>query len=131
MSDNNCPNIDNIINSWYSQMNIPLNNFSNIKNNLDEYKNKAPIKWSIVWMINKFYKIIDTTDNEISIDIKYQFYNMYNCIKLFNPVFFIILIFLLLTECKPIYKLSESSIIDNIPTSITYMYILLLYQYIY
>jgi hypothetical protein len=125
MSDNNCPNIDNIINSWYSQMNIPLNNFSNIKNNLDEYKNKAPIKWSIIWIINKFYKIIDTTNNEISMDIKYQFYNMYNCIKLFNPVFFIILIFLLLTECKPIYKLSESSIIDNIPTSITYMYIFL------
>ena len=128
MSDNNkdCPNVGNIINSWYSLMNIPLSaNFGNVIENMKKYGQTPPSKWSIVWFINKFYKIVEGTGTNISAEDKSQFYDMYNVLKLFNPVFFIILTFLIITNCEPIYKITDSTVIQNIPTSITYMYIVL------
>ena len=128
MSDNNkdCPNVGNIINSWYSVMNIPLSeNFGNVIENMKKYGPKSPSKWSIIWIINKFYKIIEGAGTSISTEGKSQFYDMYNAIKLFNPVFFIIFTFLIMTDCEPIYNISDSTVMQNIPTSITYMYIVL------
>ena len=128
MSDNNkdCPNVGNIINSWYSVMNIPLSeNFGNVIENMKKYGSKSPSKWSIIWIINKFYKIIEGAGTSISAEGKNQFYDMYNVLKLFNPVFFIIFTFLIMTDCKPIYNIGDSTVMQNIPTSITYMYIVL------
>lgn len=129
MGDNNnkdCPNVGNIINSWYSIMNIPLSaNFGNVIENMKKYGPKAPSKWSIIWFINKFYKIIEGAGTSISAEGKSKFYDMYNVLKLFNPVFFIIFTFLVMSDCEPIYKISDSTVMQNIPTSITYMYIVL------
>lgn len=125
-SNGNCPNIKNLVSTWYSNMNVPItSNLNKFNETRKACENKPPSKWSIIWLFNKVYKVIRNFGTNISDENKMKFFNLFNSIKIFYPVFFIIFTFLVITECEPIYKLSDSTIIENIPSTITYVFIFL------
>ena len=125
-SKGDCPNIKDIVNTWYSVVNVPItSNLNKFTETQEENKNKPPTKWSTVWLLNKVFKILKNFGTNISDENKMKFYNFFNSIKVFYPVFFIIFTFLVITECKPIYQISESTIVENIPTTITYVFLFL------
>ena len=66
-----CPNIEQAVDDWYSLSNVPITaNMSNIEEKKKQVSNLSPQKFSLVWLINLFYKIIKIkTGVEKNIDI--------------------------------------------------------------
>ena len=125
-SKGDCPNIKDMINAWYSVVNVPItSNLNKFTQTQKENENKPPSKWSTVWLLNKIFKILGNFGTNISDEKKMKFFNFFNSIKVFYPVFFIIFTFLIITECKPIYQISESTIVENIPSTIIYVFLFL------
>jgi hypothetical protein len=107
-------------------MNVPItSNLNKFNETRKACENEPPSKWSTVWLFNKVFNVIKSFGTTISPENKMKFFNLFNSVKVFYPVFFIIFTFLVITECKPIYELSDSTIIENIPSTITYVFIFL------
>jgi len=145
-----CPNIEEAIDYWYSLSNVPITaNMSNIEQLKQQVSNLVPQKFSLVWLINLFYKIIkiksgvgkngaielselgpdskhvNMTQKYVTPNDKTNIYNMFNALKYYNPVIFIIFTILVITDCEPIWKIGDSVVVKNIPTSYNFLYMIL------
>lgn len=117
-------NIDKI----YSQLNIPFSELNtNIGKKMEIYGKYKPTCNSMLGTIQKIFKIMKKCGEEgqVSKETKINFFNMYNVLKLFNPLFFIILTLLIITGCEPLGNIQNSTVLQNIPTSVSYMYLFL------
>lgn len=117
-------NIDKI----YSQLNIPFSELNtDIGKKMEIYGKNNPTCNSMLGIIQKIFKIVKDCNERgnVNKETKVNFFNMYNVLQLFNPLFFIILTLLIITGCEPIGNIQNSTVMQNIPTSVSYMYIFL------
>jgi hypothetical protein len=129
--------VNSNIEKTYSQLNIPFNELTtNIGDKMEIFGKLKPSCNSAISIINKLYKIVVNKDNKpldcgeasgLNLSQKTDFFNMYNILKIFNPLFFIILTILIITNCEPVWSIGDSSVAKNIPSSITYIYLFLFF----
>lgn len=129
--------VNSNIEKTYSQLNIPFNELTtNIGDKIEIFGKLKPSCNSAINIINKLYKIVVNKDNKpldcgeagsLNLSQKTDFFNMYNILKIFNPLFFIILTILIITNCEPVWSIGESSVVQNIPSNITYVYLFLFF----
>ena len=129
--------INSNIEKTYSELNIPFDKLTTgIGNKMETYGKLKPSCNSAIDVINNLYKIVVDSNNKkiecglpggLNLEQKTDFFNMFNIIKIFNPLFFIILTILVITNCEPMWSIGDSTVLQNIPTSITYVYLFLLF----
>lgn len=119
-----CINIDEVVDDWYGLSNTSI--FSvpqDIVENKEKNKFKVPSGFSIAYFLNMFFKI--SRGDKIKAIEKMKLYNIYQLIKYFFPVFFIIVTFLFVTNYQPIWKIWHSEVVSNIPMNFKITYIVL------
>ena len=120
--------VDENIDKIYSQLNIPFSELNtDIGNKMEIYGKCNPTCNSMLGIIQKIFKIMKSCGEagKVTKETKVNFFNMYNVLQLFNPLFFIILTLLIITGCEPLGNIQNSTVMQNIPTSVSYVYIFL------
>jgi hypothetical protein len=112
-------------------MNIPLSKrFGNTIKYKEIYKNEPLTNWSVLGILNKLLFKLDISKIDpskgvtkpITIDEKYELYNCYNTLSVYFPLYLLIGSLLILTECKGIWEIQNSSVLSSLPSSYSVLY---------
>lgn len=124
-------NSDDSVNDFYALMNIPLaKRFGNVAKYKEIYRNQPLSNWSVLGILNKLLFRLDISkfdlskglSKSITIDDKYELYNCYNTVSIYFPLYMLIASLLILTECKGIWEIQNSTVLSSLPSSYSILY---------
>ena len=126
-------NTDILVEDFYALMNIPITKrFGNITKEKEIYKDQSLAKWSILGILNTFLFRLNISKlninkglaNPITLDDKYQLFNCYHTTTVYIPLYLLICSILILTQCKGILEIQNSTVLNSLPSSYSVLYII-------
>ena len=126
-------NTDALVEDFYALMNIPITKkFGNVSKQKELYKDQLLTKSSIYGILNTLlFKlnipnlgVAKENGNSVTLEQKYQLFNCYHVTSIYFPLYLLILSIFILTECKGIWELQNSSVLNSLPSSYSILYII-------
>lgn len=126
-------NTDELVEDFYALMNIPLTKkFGNVSKTKELYKNQLLTKSSIYGILNTLLfrlnipklDISKKNDDLVTLEQKYQLFNCYHVTSIYFPLYLLICSIFILTECKGIWEIQNSSVLSSLPSSYSVLYII-------
>ena len=126
-------NTDELVEDFYALMNIPISKrFGNVSKQKDLYKNELLTKSSIYGILNTLlfrlnipkWGIKKENGDTVTLEQKYQLFNCYHVTSIYFPLYLLICSIFILTECKGIWEIQNSSVLNSLPSSYSVLYII-------
>lgn len=124
-------NTDELVEDFYALMNIPISKrFGNTAKQKEIYKNEPLAGWSVYSILNKLLfrldipKMNSENKKQITLEQKYQLFNCYHVTSIYYPLYLLICSIFILTECKGIWEIQNSSVLSSLPSSYSVLYII-------